>query len=199
MKFGTDTEVKILYCYKCDYETVGANNLEAHALLLHGIVKCDRCEYAAEDFDILNEHKKKHTGRIIFQCGKCEFEATRQAILENHMEEKHSRPLTPPEREMCNHCERYFLDPLLLKYHPCKPVECEYRCERCSFIGKSSNEYLQHLETHKVQGCGEQKNNISPEIISCPFCNIQLEKSDNLRIHLQNVHNARDEFNCDTC
>ena len=87
MKFSCDSEVvehtkdahktEIFTCYKCDYETVGSRKLEAHALLLHGIVKCDRCEYAAEDFDILNEHKKKHTGRIIFQCRICEFEATR--------------------------------------------------------------------------------------------------------------------------
>ena len=73
-------------CYKYDYETDGPTKLEVHALLLHGIVDCNKCEYAAEDFDIINEHMKKHTGSKKFQCGKCEFEATRQALLDNHIE-----------------------------------------------------------------------------------------------------------------
>ena len=79
MKFESDTEAsehtekahkkESLSCYKCDYETDGPTKLEVHALLLHGIVQCNKCEYAVEDFDILNEAMKKHTGRIIFQCG----------------------------------------------------------------------------------------------------------------------------------
>ena len=78
MKFESDTEAsehtekihkkESLSCYKSNYETDGPSKLEVHALLLHGIVQCDKCEYAAEDFDILNEHMKKHTGRIIFNA-----------------------------------------------------------------------------------------------------------------------------------
>ena len=168
MKFVSDTEAsehtekahkkESLSCYKCDYETDGPKKLEVHALLLHGIVQCDKCGYGAEDFDILNEHMKKHTGRMIFQCRKCEFEATRQAILDNLIAVKHAQPAPPCKKEMCKHCTKYFPDPFLLKYHSCKQVETseyagqrKWMCDLCDYTTDVQTNLPCHTQTnHKV-------------------------------------------------
>jgi hypothetical protein len=106
----------------CDYVTNNTAQINEHAFLVHGIVKCERCDYSAEDKDIMKAHMKRHTGRIIFQCGKCEFEATRQSLLENHIEARHS--YVPPQlKQKCERCEKVFPDIFQIKYHTCIPVK----------------------------------------------------------------------------
>ena len=71
-----------LFCYMCPLKTDTQENLREHAKVEHGIdpVKCDKCEYVAEDINILKKHKMRHTGRILFTCRICEFEATKESI-----------------------------------------------------------------------------------------------------------------------
>ena len=55
--------------------------MEDHKFRKHGIINCDKCEYSAEDSDIMKKHKMKHTGRILFTCNICEFETSKQSMF----------------------------------------------------------------------------------------------------------------------
>merc|ERR1711954_493924 len=83
-------ENPVIYeCHLCKFTESNQKTLDEHGIKEHGVLKCNKCEYTAEDHDILQNYMKTHTGRIIFTCVVCEFEATREILLENHMEMKH--------------------------------------------------------------------------------------------------------------
>jgi hypothetical protein len=79
----------------------------------HGFISCDKCEYLAEDNDLMKQHKKKHTGSYVYVCGICEFEATRLSLLENHLEVKHTKESmwwneNQKSDHLCEKCEKKF-------------------------------------------------------------------------------------------
>ena len=134
-------EVKLMTCYLCKYETYDQSKLDDHGFSKHGIIQCDKCEYRAEDNDILKKHKMKHTGSILFSCGVCEFESSKQSMLVDHKESKHTI-----EKELtidCVRCEKVFSHAFLLKSHSCMPM-FKYPCDKCSFVAISVSERLEH-------------------------------------------------------
>ena len=62
----TIQEPVFLQCHKCNHEATDSPKLDLHVINLHGFVRCDKCEYMAEDRDIMKKHKKKHTGTSVF-------------------------------------------------------------------------------------------------------------------------------------
>ena len=69
-------------CHLCDYGSNETRNIDAHGLIEHGILKCERCDYRAEDRDIMRKHMETHSGQYILPCGICEFETTKKATLD---------------------------------------------------------------------------------------------------------------------
>lgn len=157
-------EIEKMSCYLCDYKTHELSKLDDHSFRKHGIIQCDKCEYKAEDNDILKKHKIKHTGRILFSCGICEFESSKQSMLVDHTESK--APSKEGLRYRCDRCEKEFSHAFLLKSHSCIPV-FKYPCEKCSFVAISVAERLEHLDIH------------FKEEAQCTFCQFKT----NMMIH----------------
>ena len=122
-------------CYLCKYETRSSREMDNHGSSKHGIIDCDKCEYRAEDFDIMKKHKMKHTGRIVFTCNICEFESSKQSMLVEHKESKHrnSKEWNEEEAIKCNRCEKQFKHAFLL--HTCFQISlsdmpiCSNKCD----------------------------------------------------------------------
>ena len=95
-------------CHICSYETSDLRNLDEHGVKNHGFVNCDKCDFSAEDRNILEIHMRKHTGGQIYTCFICEFEATRQCMLDDHIESKHgnNKPWWNEVEQTCHFCER---------------------------------------------------------------------------------------------
>ena len=166
---------RTFYCYKCDYSSDDEHEIEEHGCRVHGMVKCDRCEYIAEDLDIMKKHKMKHTGRIIFSCNICEFETTRESMLVTHKESKHTNPEEKLNIE-CKTCEKSF--PYLFHYneHSCKPI-FKYPCEKCKFKAIELAEIVEHVV-----------NVHTGQTFHCSSCDFQAEDKEGLDMHVKCVH-----------
>ena len=87
--------------------------MDEHCVQEHGFINCEKCDYTAEDKDLMKKHMTKHTGGRIFTCNYCVFEATKQSILEDHMETKHAKKEPwwqedEPQTYQCDACETTF-------------------------------------------------------------------------------------------
>ena len=192
-------------CYLCQYETRNSREMDDHGASEHGIINCDKCEYRAEDFDIMKKHKLKHTGRILFTCNICEFESSKQSMLAEHKESKHSNP---KEMEMasyeCDRCEKQFKHAFLLKNHTCIPA-FKYPCQVCTFVAISVIELLEHMNGVHSKKSIPSKN---PECVTCPFCKLKAKNLDELKTHFEHIHTKKNEqddiqiresLNCPKC
>ena len=111
-------------CHLCEYLTNEPTDMDNHVINQHGFVCCDLCEYMAEDAQLVAQHKKKHTWRIIYTCGLCEFEATKESILEDHHEIKHTKKNfwwmeKVRSEHFCDRCEKMFQNLFVKRYHLC--------------------------------------------------------------------------------
>ena len=167
-----------LNCHMCAYKAIGLSNLEDHGLKSHNIIKCKRCEYWAEDEDIMNNHMKKHTGEMLFSCYVCEFEATREYLLENHREIKHKKVEVPPVRSEpdCSICEESFQHDILVKKHKCSP-KSKFACQGCTFMSVDLNELVTHAREHI------KKNNI----FNCDSSGFVANTEADVRSHMHKV------------
>ena len=177
---STHKSDNVLNCHMCAYKAIGLSNLEDHGLKSHNIIKCNRCEYWAEDEDIMNNHMKKHTGEMLFSCYVCEFEATREYLLENHREIKHKKVEVPPVRSEpdCSICEESFKYNFLVKKHKCSP-KSKFACQGCTFMSVDLNELVTHAREHI------KKNNI----FNCDSCGFVANTEADVRSHMQTAQN----------
>ena len=180
----------------CKFIASHQKALDEHGIKEHGILKCIKCEYTAEDQDILKNHMKTHTGRIIFTCTVCEFEATREILLENHKEMKHGEQ--SDRKTKCCDCEKMFPALFLSRYHICGP-QYTYPCQLCSFVAIDLEEIVSHLVEYHT-------NDLS--ILKCDSCDFKSIKRNSMEIHLQTNHKnlkvdigEKDQvqFQCDQC
>ena len=183
-------------CHLCKYVTRDLKAMDEHTINTHGMVKCGKCAYSAEDQDLLDNHMKKHTGRIIFTCVVCEFEATREVILENHMELKHKK--NTDRNTKCENCEKEFPALFLSRYHICGP-QYTYPCQLCTFVAIDLEEIVSHQLEYHTNTLGIHK---------CGKCDYKTIKRSNIDIHQQTNHqnlkvdiDVRDQvqIQCDQC
>ena len=188
---------KILNCHMCEYKAIGLRNLLDHGKESHNIIKCKRCEYWAEDEDIMNNHMKKHTGEMIFSCYGCEFETTREHLLENHNERRHKKVevLPEPSEPDCSICEESFPYNFLVKSHKCTP-KSKFACQGCAFMSVDLNELVTHAREHI------QMNNI----FNCDRCAFVANNEAEVKNHVQVIHKTlqvdlkeKIEIPCDQC
>ena len=169
--------------------------MDNHGSSKHGIVDCDKCEYRAEDFDIMKKHKMKHTGRIVFTCNICEFESSKQSMLVEHKESKHrnSKEWNEEEAIKCNRCEKQFKHAFLLKNHTCIPA-FKYPCQTCQFVAISVIELLEHMNgVHSKKSTPK-----APEPFPCGSCGLVLATFNLLQDHM-NIHHPLGKTDCQYC
>ena len=212
---------EVVHCYLCEHTTNDEKSMKLHSKDVHGIVDCKKCDYSAEDQDILNNHMKKHTGRIIFTCSICEFEATREFLLENHMEMKHEKKPGLLEDPQCEECGKKFPLYFLSRYHICGP-QYTYPCQVCPFVAIDIEEIINHVLMNHVKKsepklkCKEcdystldettlnshkQTKHMSLKIdvsikdqiaIKCEHCDFKCRLNIQLKKHMQSVHGHED-------
>jgi hypothetical protein len=153
-------------CHLCEFKTIDETKMNAHRFQQPGIIKCDRCEYGAEDSDIMKKHKMNHSGTIIFICNTCEFEATKQSLLEAHKEPKHT---SAKKREV-------FSYPFLMENHGCSPV-FKYPCEMCTFVFIGFSEPLEHMDLVHTNA-----------LASCSKCDYKTKNQNDLDVHIIDNH-----------
>ena len=180
---GEENNQKLeIKCHLCEYLTKEPKEMDNHVINQHGFVCCDLCEYMAEDRQLVAQHKKKHTGKIIYTCGICEFEATKESILEDHHEIKHTKKNfwwmeKEKSEHFCDKCEKKFQNLFVKRYHLCVQ-ETKYVCPLCEFLGIDLHEIEVHLEkihTKKIE-------------IKCNLCELVFDSNENIAVHTQTEH-----------
>ena len=174
----------MLMCYLCLYETTEVSQMDDHGFHKHGILNCDKCDYTAEDSDIMTKHKINNTGRILFSCGICEFEASKQCMLENHKESKHANKEHSKEEvssHECRICDTVFQYSFLLKSHACVPA-FKFPCGKCSFVGITLGEVLEHMEEVHIM-----------TLILCAQCDFTAQNKNSLEVHMAKKHKASEK------
>ena len=109
-------------CHLCNYKTNNTRDIDTHGMLVHGILRCEKCDYLAGDRDIMRKHMETHSGSSILPCRICEFETTRKSTLDNHFKSKHCQNKTivsVDEYHHCKKCNKKFLGKFALTNHKC--------------------------------------------------------------------------------
>ena len=170
----TENVPDIYKCQRCVYEGNSEEQLNAHLLIWHRLVKCDKCDYTAEDMDCMRNHMMKHTGRFVFPCGQCEFEATKQSLLERHIQHKHTAEKKERKNKYeCILCTKSFPDEVQRRNHKCAPLKYSYPCETCNFTAASADEHLKHIGVAHVR-----------DSYSCSYCEFETKHEKLLKSHI---------------
>ena len=192
---------KSFICHLCNYEAIGMENMDS----VHGFLNCERCQFTAEDKQIMKKHMTKHTGGIIYTCYVCEFESTRQAMLDDHKETKQTNNNPwwyehQPTQHHCEYCEKTFKNLFVKRYHNCTQ-ETKYKCPKCEFMAVTLDEHLTHIE-EKHQ---KTENNQS---LKCDLCEFIASSKESINCHKHTMHKkvqvdikVKDqvEISCDKC
>ena len=168
-------------CHLCPFETNDSNSIDSHGVKHHGIQQCDRCDYRAEDKELMKIHMETHTGLNILPCGVCEFETTIRRTLSDHMSTKHGIELNLDQQShSCSKCENTFVGMFRFKYHKCNPQSYKYSCayKKCTFVGTDVSEVDAHTydEHRKYVHC-------------CQHCDAEFEDKIVLKEHMSKNHN----------
>ena len=170
-------------CHLCDYRSNETRKIDTHGLIDHGILTCGRCDYRAEDRQIMRKHMETHTGRNILPCGICEFETRKKATLDKHMNSKHSqipKSTGPDGTELnCGKCEKKFVGSVALRYHKCSQLSTKYPCDYndCKFEAKDIPEIVRHINK-------EHRRIVHP----CQHCEYETGDKVNLIEHIKANH-----------
>ena len=168
-----EPEVFKFACHLCDYETNDTKDVDAHGILVHGILACDKCEYQAEDRDLMRRHMETHTGRNILPCGICEFESTKKATLNEHVKSKHNPKKSFDNKVYdCRKCKKQYIRMFIFNNHKCCPqLTCDY--DDCEFVGKDVSNMVSHINKHHRRS-----------VYHCQHCDYEAEERTKLNEHL---------------
>jgi hypothetical protein len=143
-------------------------------------LKCEKCEYKAEDRGIMRKHLETHTGRNILPCGICEFESRKKSTLDKHINLKHGKKsVTDNNSYTCRKCERDFIGIFSFNHHNCCPQSYKYPCEyeHCEFIGTVIPDIVSHASKHHRQ-----------TVHLCPQCDFETDEKIIFSEHLNTQH-----------
>jgi hypothetical protein len=164
----------------CDYQSNDTKAIDEHGKDQHGVFKCEKCDYTAEDNAIMKKHMGTHTGRNILPCGVCEFETTRRATLDDHLNAKHGlNQSLDQEQHNCNKCEKTFEGTFELAHHKCCPQQYKFPCgySNCAFIGTSVSDIADHTyDDHRKP------------VHYCQHCDYEVEDRKTLMEHVKMKH-----------
>jgi len=153
----------------------GSNNQDSTVILEEeddGNRQCNKCEFIAETFEELKEHRLVHFGRP-YICVMCGFRVKKpQAMLKHLLDENHGEiecslcsyiGLSPeelrqhlqlhegPKPFFCSFCSMRFISQTALKLHNTKHVEDRpYECEVCHKTFKIKYSLQSHMIVHST-------------------------------------------------
>ena len=154
----------------------------------HLDIKCPICFMNFDSFsDMISHNKEDHDEVGYLVCCDRKFKK-RYEIYKHIMEHK-----KPPERLICNVCNKKFKNERSLKFHK-KEIhtpdeERPYACEKCPRKFTSISVLKQHLICHE---------GIKKFVCSIPECSQTLASKGALKLHMK-IHDGSNDFICDVC
>ena len=160
---------------KCDLCNKFLTNIRRHQVLVHNMPGTRP----------LNHPKDSSPVYKCELCGKIVYKWTRS----KHNKRHHSGKLTGPF--ICEICGEVYQNIAGLNTHKRKHTDYFIRCNKCNFIAKSP----EALKLHKMKHTPTVKH----FKYVCKVCGKAFSGSQNLAVHVRNVHMGEKPFKCDIC
>ena len=148
--------------------------------------RCPTCDKSIQA-KYFPQHMKQHNA--IIECSKCNFKADQRFKLRRHLLEEHNENILVTNaiaNKTCKECDFTTSREDFLNLHQSKNHEIVFKCEDCSYEGKT----LSHVKEHK--------NAIHVNKINCNLCNKVISKYS-LKMHLLSHDEHKKIFKCTMC
>ncbi|CAG5132210.1 unnamed protein product [Candidula unifasciata] len=149
-------------------------------------LQCDVCGYSARNEASLKEHRRKHTGEMVY-CphAGCTFKSMYERSLKKHLRQKHSKE----KNQVCYICgfqtrHTSSLSKHIMLHREFKP----YKCAHCSFSALYPSEIISHAKNKHLK----QKR------FSCPLCQFQTSYPLAIQKHVER-HSGIQGYACSVC
>ncbi|XP_005096558.1 uncharacterized protein LOC101845163 [Aplysia californica] len=156
------------------------------ALQLKNKLQCEQCDYIGRSLTCLKEHKKKHTGEMIFCPHEgCDFKSFYRRSLTKHLNQKHAKE----KNLICSVCgfqTRHMSS--LTKHMKLHRSLKKFKCVQCTFTAFTSSQVLDHV----------RRKHLKEKLYSCPKCPFQTGYPMGIKKHIQR-HEGVFGYSCSIC
>ena len=139
---------------------------------------CDECEYSTPWVGSFRDHKRKHSGDLLY-CQQCEFTTTSTRSIEKHKESVHGEA-----KYLCEMCDYKSSSKRTLKRHSERVHEgIRFVCELCSHQATSTFNLKSHMRrVHEKSS------------FKCSVCDYNDSEKSRLVLHIKREHNEEAEI-----
>ncbi|XP_013112503.1 transcriptional repressor CTCF [Stomoxys calcitrans] len=204
-------------CTTCDYSSNKKFLLSRH-LKTHSEerpYKCSVCERGFKTNVSLMNHINTHLGNKPHKCEDCDMAFTTSGELTRHRRYRHT--LIKPHK--CTECDYSSVEFSKLRRHfRCHTGERPYQCPHCTYASPDTFKLKRHMRTHtgeKPYECDicharfTQSNSLKyhrlihsvndKPVFQCHLCPTTCGRKNDLRLHIQKLHNTEKPFPCKRC
>ncbi|XP_039444620.1 transcription factor grauzone-like [Culex pipiens pallens] len=214
------------HCLECKCSFKDESGLARHMIIFHTPeeekqFKCDRCEKAFPEEDLLKSHISWHdeVEQLNHHCAICNRYFTGAGLLRTHNENHHSTVPAETATEAMSADRRKRSTPEdIAKQDELISQYVTMICSKCDFVGANFKELSSHaksahnMPTYSVICC-ERKfskrfrlyehclKHLNPDHFKCELCDKTFTDSDGLQSHRWFIHTPVSErpFKCDVC
>ncbi|XP_050677590.1 transcriptional repressor CTCFL-like isoform X2 [Leptidea sinapis] len=176
-------------CSICEKGFKTQMTLQNHVNMHKGLKPhvCNDCKAAFTTSGELARHiRYRHTHEKPHQCPYCEYASVEKSKLMRHI-----RGHTGEKPFRCVHCSYAAPDRFKLTRHMrIHAGEQPFRCEVCNLGFKQCHSLRTHSLIHKVD---------DKPMLQCPHCPAKCGRKTDLRIHIENLHTAKEPVVCKRC
>ncbi|XP_013413401.1 zinc finger protein 540 isoform X2 [Lingula anatina] len=180
-----------------------------------GLFCCKHCDYKRAKWRQMSQHLNIHAEIKPFLCGDCGAQFHRKYHLLRHQKSQHG--IEPVNSHKCQHCDKTFFFPSLLKTHmetAHRDTPAEYSCDKCDY--KTHVKYYLHKhqakhmgKIYKCEHCQystawrknlkEHSRRHTGERLKCELCPYVTVYNKLYRKHVQRHQDALEKLVCDKC
>ena len=200
--------VKQFFCSLCHHATFFKANLEKH-IKIHKNDAAKVCKIGCSLCDSLKDHNtcnslgkiQKTKEKKPFQCEECHFSSDSEASLNRHIDNIHKKYL----RFSCKICDFKSFYNHHVKEHVTRVHGIEKDVKKlvekiCDGQKEFSEDSIPYpIVAKKQRPKKESKEQTEKKAFSCEECGVSTKSAENLKVHIDAIHNGVVRFTCSVC
>ena len=178
----------VLYqCTECDYEGTDFNAVKRHHKYKHEDKEysCDYCDYKHSVLNRVTFHVAEKHGEKYIKCDSCDSAFATQRGLNRHKYKKHRNMDKKFKCEECDYKSVWASD--ITRHVQARHESGHYKCDKCSYIGKSPRNLKRHMAKH------------GGNIFTCDKCEYISYTLYLMNTHIKDKHETDQLLKCDAC